>query len=124
MSVVVTWLESRPAAFLLQFHPQELHLLTRSAEVGRLASFRTAQMVEFRHSVQRSGGIYAHRWGDALLRRLSIEFFSVLAEPLSRNFTKAYQHPGCHRCTPATIKRFPGCVKLESERLTHTAAPN
>lgn len=65
-------------------------------EVGRLSAFRTAGMAAFRRAVLSSGGIYSHRWGDALLRRLSLEFNGVGILALPRNLTGGYYH-GCGR---------------------------
>lgn len=63
-----------------------------NAEIGRIADFQTAPMQEWRDAVTASGGIYKHRWGDALLRRLAIEFYDVKTVPLPDDFLASYVH--------------------------------
>ena len=66
-----------------------------NAEVGRFASFRSPRMARFRAAVLRDGGIYRHRWGDALLRRISIEADELRIAPLLPDFMRSYRHGTC-----------------------------
>ena len=61
-------------------------------EIGRLSAFRSAPMIAWRDAVLGSKGIYLHRWGDALLRRLSIELTGAETEPLPKELLQAYRH--------------------------------
>lgn len=63
-----------------------------NAEVGRVAAFQTEGMRAFRRAVAQARGIYTRRWGDALLRRISIEFEGMVSAPLPPDFVKSYSH--------------------------------
>merc|ERR550537_1460788 len=41
-------------------------------EVGRISAFQTPVATKFRQAVLQNAGIYKHRWGDAILRRMSL----------------------------------------------------
>ena len=60
----------------------------------------------FREAVVSSGGIYHHRWGDALLRRLSVELHGLLTCPLPAGYTASDRH-GCQNCQlqPRVMRR-------------------
>ena len=75
--------------------PREMHCVMgyyNNIEIGRLSAFRTAPMIAWRDAVLGSNGIYLHRWGDALLRRLSIELSGAETEPLPQELLRAYHH--------------------------------
>lgn len=61
-------------------------------EIGRIAAFQTPPMQSFRDAVQASAGIYSHRWGDALLRRISIELANMTAQPIDPILLHSYVH--------------------------------
>jgi len=61
-------------------------------EVGRFSTFKTPAMQEWREAITKSGGIYRHRWGDALLRRLSVEMYKVPTAPVPKGMHDSYNH--------------------------------
>lgn len=63
-----------------------------NVELGRIADFQTAPMQSWRDAVDASRGIYLHRWGDALLRRLSLEIVGARCAPLPKELKKGYRH--------------------------------
>jgi len=65
-------------------------------EVGRVEDFQTSSAIEFMLAVKATQGIYRHRWGDALLRRILIELLGLKVQPLPKAVLDSYQHGhGC-----------------------------
>lgn len=61
-------------------------------EVGRVEAFQSHAASDFMEAVQVTQGIYKHRWGDALLRRIMIELLGLQAESLPAALLESYQH--------------------------------
>lgn len=61
-------------------------------EIGRVSAFQTEEVLNFMKSVDLSHGIYTHRWGDALLRRITIEMFGLGTEPVPDALMASYKH--------------------------------
>lgn len=51
-------------------------------EAGRISAFQTPQALEWMHSVVAEKGIYRFRWGDAMLRRLTVELTGIKTESI------------------------------------------
>lgn len=61
-------------------------------ELGRISSFQSKEAYEWRDAVIASKGIYLHRWGDALLRRLQIEITGMKIQPVPAALYHSYDH--------------------------------
>jgi len=61
-------------------------------ELGRISAFQTPDAKEWTQAVADSKGIYTHRWGDALLRRLLIELTKIKTIMISPEMRSSYHH--------------------------------
>lgn len=61
-------------------------------EIGRVSAFQAPGVREFLDAVEASHGIYNHRWGDALLRRITVEMFGLGTEPVAEPLMESYKH--------------------------------
>lgn len=61
-------------------------------ELGRISAFQTPGAKEWTQAVVDNKGIYTHRWGDALLRRLLIELTNMKTSAISPQMMKSYRH--------------------------------
>lgn len=75
-------------------HPGCVQGFYNNIEVGRISSFQTAQAQQITREVVASKGIYNHRWGDAILRRLVIEMTGIPQIPIPGEVWKGYEHRG------------------------------
>ena len=111
-----------PMAALNASSPKCVRGFYNNAEVGRLESFRSPRAARFRAAVLRDGGIYHHRWGDALLRRITVEADGLPIAPLPDDFKRAYQHSRGFYGAGARGESHGWCGALGRCRLPHVGA--
>merc|ERR1719491_1746277 len=51
-------------------------------EIGRISAFQSKEVRDFQNAVRNANGIYDHRWGDAALRRLTVNIAGLKSEPI------------------------------------------
>jgi len=63
-------------------------------ELGRISMFQTPMALEYTKEIVRSKGIYEHRWGDALLRRLVVELTGIKTQRVQDSTLQMFRHCG------------------------------
>ena len=83
---------------------------TNNFEVVRLQPFRqSATFAAWEEAVARSNGIYSHRWGDAVIRRLSLVLMGSNVTFLRDVAPEGtYKHSPC-MCWYQGVRRWPSC---------------
>jgi len=61
-------------------------------ELGRIAMFQSPLALEYTREVVANQGIYKHRWGDALLRRIVVEVTGMKTEQVQHSVLVNYRH--------------------------------
>ena len=86
-------------------------------EISSLDFWRSAPVRDYFDYVDRSGGIYRHRWGDALVHTLTVSIF--LEKNQTRRFPVYYDHQGPHNAPvrkPSLFEKI--CTRLKKIRVT------
>jgi len=63
-------------------------------ELGRIAMFQSPLALEYTREVVANQGIYKHRWGDALLRRIVVELTGMKTEQVQHSTLVNFRHRG------------------------------
>ena len=77
------------------FHDTHMSTYYNNFEVMKLDFFRRRNVRHWIEEVDRTNGIFKYRWGDALLRYITLAIFAEKHEILYRT---QYRLPYCHQC--------------------------
>lgn len=61
-------------------------------ELGRIESFQTPLALEYTKDIVSNHGIYKHRWGDAILRRIVVELTGMKTRRVKDSTLKEFRH--------------------------------
>jgi hypothetical protein len=61
-------------------------------ELGRVSMFQTPLALEYTKDIVLSNGIYKHRWGDALLRRVVVELTGMETKMIADSTLRQFRH--------------------------------
>jgi len=63
-------------------------------EFGRIEMFQTPLALEYTKDIVSNHGIYKHRWGDALLRRIVVDLTGMKTQRVEDSTLKKFTHAG------------------------------
>jgi hypothetical protein len=84
-----------PEKFERAFLKNGIRMYYNNFEVMKTQFFRQNDVREWMEMIDKSHGIYKYRWGDSVLRYLTLAFFAKSEQILHR---ESYNLPYCHPC--------------------------
>lgn len=89
-----------PKRWKKTFSKQSVFTYSNNLEISSIEFFRRPEVVKFNAEILNSLGIFKYRWGDAILRYITLTLFAAEDEVLhAKHFDIAYDHPCWERKT-------------------------
>jgi hypothetical protein len=86
--------ETQPENFRRAFSAQSVQLFYNNFEVMKVSFFKRDEVFEWIKAIDAAHGIFYYRWGDAILRYITLALFAKKDEVLHRvDYNLSYCHP-------------------------------